>query len=131
MYVNVKQTAGLTLIYQKAELTQFKSVKTKVAGRSYTCGCFQAPRRRLYPPCPPSSPPDWARSHSLLLWGQWSPGLEACRSHCGGVGALVPAPPATGASSPYCVSKSRNSFLHKPTPDETTELATLMLDLQQ
>lgn len=47
----------------------------------------------------------------------------------GGVLVLLPAPPAT-AAFPTSLCKRRDAFLRKPTPNETTSLATLMLDLQ-
>jgi len=130
MYVNLKQTTGLTLIYQKAKLTQFRSVKTKVAGRSYTCGCFQTPGEGSTP-MPLELPP---RPGKVPLAP--SPGSAVTRagSHTGtrhsGLWALVPAPPATAAffTSPC---KCGDAFLRKPTPNETTSLATLELDLQR
>lgn len=98
-------------------------MKTKAVERSYMWLCA-GPRRQLYPPCPLSSLPDQTRFHSILLWGQWSPGLKD--THHSGV--KVPVPVTWGFFMLLC--KSRSTFLRKCIPNVITNVATLMLDLQ-
>lgn len=100
-------------------------MKTKAVERSHMWLCAGS-RRCLCPWCPLSCHPDQTRSHSILFWGQWSLGLKSTQAH-----TTVWSRSLCQCHGGFFMLICKRKFLRKSTPNVITNVATLILDLQQ